>query len=273
MAADEPRTESALVAVPALSQGQPEPLGVLGVTRILLRWSPLIIPLIALSLYLSLSLTSSIQPEFTAQASMLLTGPNELQYTDPTTGELLIEDINPLNELGGSLPTVAQVTAVSLTDSETLSELEARGFAIVFNVWNESRSPIINAEAIDSDADIAADTVVYLLGLVESDLQARQDALEAPDALRITAQPIDEVSVSEPDFSGKTRTRIGLAVVGVAFSIALAFVFEGVRQLVSRSRARREQLSESEASGLQFAVAGTDRRLLDDDPPDDVESR
>ncbi len=177
---------------------------------------------------------------------MLLTGPNELRTIDFETGEVFVEDVNPLSLLGGSLSTVAEVTALSLTDSETSNELDDQGLATVYNVWNESRSPIINAEAIDSDPDLAADTVAYLLGLIGDDLEQRQNELDAPLTNRITAQPIDEVSVSDPDFSGRNRTRIGLAGVGAALSIASAFLFEGLYQLYRRYQARRKARQEAE---------------------------
>ncbi len=225
-----------------------KPLGVLGATRIVLRWSPLVLPLVAASIYFAISLTSSIQPEYTAQASMLLTGPNELRTIDFETGEVFVEDVNPLSLLGGSLSTVAEVTALSLTDSATSNKLDDRGLTTVYNVWNESRSPIINAEAIDSDPDLSADTVTYLLGLIGTDLEDRQNALEAPLTNRITAQPIDDVSVSDADFSGRNRTRIGLAGVGVALSIASAFLFEGLYQLYRRYQARRRERTQVEES-------------------------
>ena len=239
-----------LAVVPHVAQSETQPLGVLGATKIVVRWFPIVIPLIALSVYLSLTLTSSIQPEFTAQASLLLTGPNEVLTIDVDTGELLIEEVNPLNQLGGSLPTVAQVTSISLTDTETLNELENRGLASVYNVWNENRSPIINAEAVNSDEAIAADTVSHLLGLIQADLVTRQDALDAPLTSRIVAEPIDEVSVSNPDFSGRTRTRLGLAAVGLALSVASAFLFEGLRQLYLRSRARNRAAISEEARAV-----------------------
>ncbi len=179
---------------------------------------------------------------------MLLTGPNELRTIDFETGEVFVEDVNPLSLLGGSLSTVAEVTALSLTDSATSNKLDDRGLTTVYNVWNESRSPIINAEAIDSDPDLSADTVTYLLGLIGTDLEDRQNALEAPLTNRITAQPIDDVSVSDADFSGRNRTRIGLAGVGVALSIASAFLFEGLYQLYRRYQARRRERTQVEES-------------------------
>ncbi len=263
---------------------QAKPLGVLGATRIVLRWSPLVLPLVAASIYFAISLTSSIQPEYTAQASMLLTGPNELRTIDFETGEVFVEDVNPLSLLGGSLSTVAEVTALSLTDSATSNELEDENLTTVYNVWNESRSPIINAEAIDSDPALAADTVTYLLGLIGTDLEDRQNELEAPLTNRISAQPIDDVSVSDADFSGRNRTRIGLAGVGVALSIASAFLFEGLYQLYRRYRARRSerlQAEEESAGGLDElrdyvddeidpndkALVGAQRRSTPSGPP------
>lgn len=215
------------------------PVGILGVSRILLRWSAIVLPLIGLSVYLAATQTSDIDPDYTAAVSVLLVGPNEVRTTDFETGDVDIDPINPLNNLGGSLGTVATVTNISVSDDPTRQSLVDEGLTDAYAVWSESRSPIINIEVVDSDPDVALATTARLVDLIVADLKQRQDDLGAPDDERISGLLIDESTLSEPDFEGRDRVRIAIFVVGLGLSLATAFVLEGLSQLVRRSRSRR----------------------------------
>lgn len=254
----------------------PVAVGALGMARILLRWSPVIVPLAILSLVFAIRQTSEIDPEHTSTVSVLLTGPNEARITDFETGEVNIEDVNPLNSLGGSFPTVAEVTAIAMSEGGVLDQLQDEGLSTNVVVWVESRSPIINVEAVHGDADVAAATTDRMVELIGENLQQRQDALEAPETDRITPQKIADSTVGGADFGGRTRVRIALAVVGLGLSGMLAFVLEGLYQLFTRARAaqRRRGMTDwtseearGEVPGVAAVVAEEEARALEGTVP------
>ncbi len=257
----------------------PTPVGVLGLTRILLRWTPFVLPLAALSLYFAVNQTSEIDPEFTAEASVLLIGPNEERTRDFDTGRIFVEDVNPLNSLGGSLNTVATVTAIAMTSGPVIDQLESEALSTNVVVWVESRSPIVRIEAVDSDRDKAAATSDRLVELITEDLQERQDALDAPSTDRISTQRISASTVGGADYGGRNRVIIIIAVLGIGFSVAAAFLFEGLYQLYRRYRIRKreagnvtpEQLPPADGAENTPATVGISEEMLTSLDPVDEE--
>lgn len=236
------------------------PVGVLGVTRTLLRWSAVIVPLAALSLYFSIVETRDIKPEFEATTSMLFVGPNEIRITDFRTDEVNIDAINPLSSLGGSLATVATVTAISMSDGSVYEQVLDEGLADDYAVSVDGRTPIINVQAWSTDSDLAESTLERLVELAVEDLDERQNDLGAPETERISIQRIDRGTLGDADYQARNRARIAFAVVGIGLSVASAFLLEGLYQLFRRYRTR-DQRSAAPAEPVDSADIDREERL------------
>jgi len=222
----------------APSDFEPPTVGLLGVLRILLKWSFVVAPLAALTVWIALSQSDGIEPEYMAEASVLLVGPNELILEDFETGVTTVEQINPLQTLGGTLGTVAKVISLGMADPSVEALLEADGLATNHVVWVDGNSPIVRMEAFDNQPEIANLTVVRLTEMIFSDLEELQDSLEAPESNRIEAKRISSGLVGGPDFGARTRFRLAVAAVGFALSAASAFILEGAVELWRRRKRR-----------------------------------
>lgn len=228
----------------------PTSFSVARASLILLKWSGLIIPMSALSLWLAISQTSEIDPEYTSEVSLLLVGPNTVLINDFENDEVYVDDVNPLNNLGGSLSTVAEVTALSV-QTDVAERLESEGLATDVVVWVPTkRTPIISAEAIGDDVELVEATTDRMAEMIIADLEDRQNGLDAPATKRISAEQIAASSAGPPDYGGRNRVRIAIAVVGIGLSVATAILFEGVYQLFRRFRLRRKARRASKASDV-----------------------
>ena len=213
-------------------------VGLLGILRILIKWSFVVAPLAALTIWLALSMSADIKPEYTAEASVQLIGTSEIQREDPVTGEIFIESINPLESSPAALTLLARVTVLALGDASVGQELVDSGLTANYNIWVDGRSPIIRTSATDEDPAIAAATAERMINLVFSTIEERQDDVDAPEINRITALPISSGLVGGADFGARDRFRLAIAAVGFALSAAAAFFLEGITELWRRHKRR-----------------------------------
>ena len=211
-------------------------VGLMPILKTLLRWSWVVALLGLLTVWLTLNRTESIQPEYTAEAALLLVGPSERLIENGFDGEITIDEVNPLEQLGGTLPTVATVTMFAISDPGVSMRLESEGLTSDYEVGTESRTPILRIEATDETPQIARRTVERLTELVSIDLDRRQNLLNAPETDRITAQVISSGVTAGPDFSDRSRVRMALALVGFTLSVGAAFLLEGISQIWQRRR-------------------------------------
>lgn len=218
---------------------RPVDIGALGIAKVILKWSFVIAPLIAFGVYLAITETRDVAPTYTAEASLLLIGPNELQVADVETGDVYLEDVNPLMRLGGSLDTIAGIIVLAIKDANSADMLRSEALTTDYNIWKDRRSPVLFIEALHQNPEVAAATATRIGELVVTELDDRQNAVGAPEADRVLAVEVTAASVSAPDFNARTRLRIAILAASVAVAFAVAFLLEGLHQLWRRSRARK----------------------------------
>lgn len=214
-------------------------VGVFGIAGVLLKWWFVVLPLVGLSLFLAQTTTDSIQPEYTADVSMIVVGSSEVLAIDPETGDIEIEDVNPLIALGTTLNTVASILALGMLDDAVLTTLDDEGLSTAVEVTVADRSPILTFEVTDRSREVAGDTADRMIELVQGDLERRQDELGAPDANRLFVQPIKTTTLGGADFGGRSRVRIAFAAVGVGLSCTVAYLLEALVQGRRRRKAIR----------------------------------
>lgn len=213
--------------------------------KLMLRWRYVTVPLIVLTFVAAFTVSARAQPEFTAQGSLMLVGPTTSETTD---GE--VATANPLLSQNGALPTTAYVTALAATSPQVRTLLGGEGLSTTYDVAAESRLPIVLLEVRAPTREMATNTALRLVELIDEDLRLRQDAADIPNDQRVTADVIGISSAGGADYGGRTRLRIVIILFGLVATIGVAFGLEALR----RHRRDRDEPN-----------AGTDG---DSDPPE-----
>ena len=203
-------------------------VGLFGIVSVLVRWWYLVGLVLGVGLFLAVRSSENVEPEYLAFATVVVIGSNEVERVNPATGELVVEQVNPLVRIGSQLETVAALTAISMRDRSVYTQLEEEGLSTNVEVVAESRSPVLEVTVTDRDPLVAATTVDRMIELIEEDLDRRQDALGAPDDQRVLVTVISETTVGGADFGGRTRTAIAFAAAALGASLLVAYTLEGV---------------------------------------------
>lgn len=225
--------------------------------KLFLKWWFIVVPMVVLTLGVSLLLSDRVQPEFTASGSMILNGPSVSEQGDEVDGD----DANVSNPLvsSGGLPTTAYVTALSVGSPQVASILADEGLATSYDVAAETRLPIIRFETRSGSREGATQTAIRLVELIEDDLSLRQEAAGVPAGERVTTEVIDIAAAGGGDYSGQNRFRIVVIALGLACTIAVVFLVE------SLSQRRRDRATDGENGDAPEHSAG---ELEHDDEPE-----
>ena len=218
--------------------------------KLMARWWFVTVPMMILTLVATAALSDRIDPEFTARGSMILAVPST--GADAEDGGTDATVANPLLSINGALPTTAYVTALSIGSPQVASILAEEGYSTSYDVAAEARMPIILLETRAPTREMATNTALRLIDLVDNDLQLRQDAADVPGDDRVTADVISVAVVGGADYGGRTRMRIVLLGLGLGATVGAVFVLEGLRQRrrLAADGTTADRASDSESTDL-----------------------
>lgn len=196
----------------------------LDVAKLLARWWYVTMPLVLLTITAAFIVSQGIQPEFTAQGSVLVVAPSADETGQGAGGS------NPLLTQNAALPTTAYVTSLALTSPQVGFLLGEEGLSTSYDVAVEDRLPIILLETRAPTRELATNTALRIVELIEDDLRLRQDAADVPSAERVSSVVIGVSSSGGADYGGRERLRIVVTALGLMLTLGAAFLLEGVAQ-------------------------------------------
>jgi len=182
------------------------------------RWF-VFLPLAALAVAASLTLSGRVDPEYSASGSIMLVG--RLVTTDVPTEPQVV------NPYGGSLPTTAQMLQLSMSGVSAKRALADAGLSTNYQVSVQARSPFMFVQATAASPGVAIETVNHVISLTERELVVRQDAAGAPENGRVGVEVIASAETAQSDAGGQKRTKLLVAGLGLAFAAAAAVLVEG----------------------------------------------
>ena len=219
------------------------PPGLLGVAKLLLCWWWAFLPTVMLAVAIGVFFARDIGPEYVVERSMLVVGSNEVRIVDEESGEIEIENVNPLISLGSSFNTVASIMSIAMSDPEVFDQLHEEGLSTDVEVLAGSRSPVMLIRVYDSDDARAAATADRVVEMTAEELTRRQDALGAPEEERVFVESISGNVVFGPDYQGRNFLLLGTAAAGVAVGGGFVLVLEGLRRLKRSRQTRVEEFT------------------------------
>lgn len=190
------------------------------------RWG-LLLALVILSEGILLGVSSTVEPTYEAEASMVLIPPPSSE----------IPDLNRLLDLG-SLGDSVEVLARSMRSADVQEDLEAVAPDAEFEVSPDysSSAPILLLDASGPDQDETAELLAALLERAPRNLEQLQAGLDIPERSRITQVVVSRDPEPVPDLRSRLRVLGVLAVALVALSAVLVAALDGI--LLRRSAGR-----------------------------------
>lgn len=218
--------------------------------RILARRWYVVVPMIVLSVVVSMRTVSSVKPDYEAQGTMLLLGPRESAPPASAPPEAAPTVVNPYTSFTSSLSTMAVALQVVVTDGTHRRELADKGLSDDYDAVVGEDGPTIEVTATAPSERVAVETLQTIFSMLSEELQQRQAAVGAPPQLQITAQPLvvpddaAEVSVA------RDRAMAALAVLGLLATISAGLITDSLATNRQRrtTRGRHEWLDASGAA-------------------------
>lgn len=231
--------------------------------RVVARWWFVALPIVVITAAASVLFTSGIQPEYTAEGSVLMLGP-AVRESEDEPGEF--DTLNPLIDQPSALETVAVVVALSIDGPEVRNILAAEGLSTAFALGTERGVPIILLETRADARNIALRTAERLAELIDEEVRLRQVAGDVPQSERVTTSVVQLGAVGGADFGGRTRVRILVGALGVGTAFGAAFLLEGLK----RRRSEAAEPSESTVVSVSSAdeVGAQSEFPIDSDGPE-----
>lgn len=234
------------------------------------RWY-ILLPLLALTGYVTMAVGDSVRPQYEVTAtSILVPGTVESEIASPY----------------GDLESTTGVLTILLDNIESRSDIAALGLDSDYMTEGRSRTSIIDFSVISDTPEVGLATGEAVLGLADQELRERQDAAGIVPQAQIGLQVLQAPSVSDVVTDGKLRNMAIVGMLGAVVSVLVAVLFDDIVGLIRRRfRKRRERpagMGDPSAAPLQTDTSAgqvSDRRsALDEagasnvaDPPEESE--
>lgn len=192
--------------------------------RVVTRWWMVTVPILVIGLTGAFVLSSNINPEFQAEAAVLLVGPTVRSQDEGG------DAVNPVLVQPAALTTAAEVAALSANTAQVRNLLASEGRSTSYEVGAQRSNPILVIEVRAWSREEATTTTLRIVELIEEDLRLRQDAVDAPQDQRVTTSVIGLSAVGGADYGGRNRARVALAVLAIGAAFGAAFLAEGLER-------------------------------------------
>jgi len=194
---------------------------------------------VALMLAGAIGIFFMVPPTYEVKASDVLLVPAQV-------GSSQAGQANPYLGFGGSLGIVAEITARRMNDQSTIEEMLTKGATAEYLVdIVPGEAPMLQVTANSKDREAALRTAQVIEKAMTELLTQNQIDLKAPENLLITTSPVTTPTHAEVQRGSQMRALAGMAVVGLALTVLIAFLRESV-QTRKRQKAAAGQVEESE---------------------------
>lgn len=190
----------------------------------------------------SIGIFFMVPPTYEVKASDVLLVPAQV-------GSTQAGQANPYLGFGGSLGIVAEITARRMNDKSTVEEMIAKGGTAEYLVdIVPGEAPMLQVTANSKDREAALRTAQIIEKSMTELLTQNQIDLKAPENLLITTSPVTTPTHAEVQRGSQMRALAGMAVVGLAMTVLIAFLRESVQtRRRQKSAAATEEQEDEEA--------------------------
>lgn len=182
------------------------------------RWY-VFVPLMALTVLGVLQVGKGVDPQYEVTATAIL-----------VPGVATSEIDNPY----GSMDETNQVLSIVVEGTEAREQIEALGLESGYEMDPRSRSRIMNFSVISDSPEEGLATGDAVLELAHQELAERQAAVGISEDAQVGLQVLQAPSVSEVVTEGKTRSMAIVGVLGAAFAVLVAVLFDDLVGLLKR---------------------------------------
>lgn len=183
------------------------------------RWYVLV-PLLIISLAAAFAIGSRSQSEYEVSGVVILLVPEQ----DPGSP----------NPYAGS--SASQLLTIQATSSAARTAFLEKGLSDEYEVFHESRTPIVQLTVVAVSEQAALDTAEEIVEYLETTLDLSQKELGITKSARVTLGVVDAPDVVNPAEGGRLRLTGVLAVLGIIGSFACTVLVDAIL-------ARRKSLS------------------------------
>ena len=183
-----------------------------------------------------------VAAEYTADASVILLGPNQQAAGDTLDPNVASTDVNAYLAGCSSCEIVARATQLALMSSPTMQSMAEQGLSTDYSITVENRSPIMLLQTSATSGSQATETLQGLIDRLNQELESSQTDVNAPTDQRISANVLAQDEEASTSAGGRSRVRLALLAVGAAVAVGAAFAVEGMAY-------KRGQRDEDEPAG------------------------
>lgn len=193
------------------------------VVATLRRWY-VFLPLLALTVFVTLRVGQGINPQYEVTATtVLVSAPESPRYDNPY----------------GTLDETNQVLEIVLDDSATREQIGAAGLDPEYVVNARSRSRITEIVVVSATAQLALATGEAVIERGQQELAERQSAADIPSTAQVQLQVLQAPSVSDTVTQGKRRSMAITFILGGATSALVAVLVDDLVGFLRRRGPQR----------------------------------
>jgi uncharacterized protein involved in exopolysaccharide biosynthesis len=232
----------------------------LGVAR---RRKWLLIPLVVLSVALSVAAFLVTPASYEAKSSLVLLAPTQVVEGDTTP-------VNPFLNFGGSQDTAAQVLQVRMGDDQVHERLEDEGVTGEWTFEIEGSAGPLSVITVEEDSPKAAiRSAAIIAETAQEQFTDMQIQAGSPEAQLINLKAVTTPGTTKTITQARIRNAAAVLALGLALSIGLVFAVEGV----SRSRRRAAAADTAAAADDEERTNGASPPWSGDDEGDGRKAR
>jgi hypothetical protein len=199
--------------------------------RVLARRWFVVVPLLILTGFAAVNLYSASQPEYSVNGSMLLRGPSVSQDEDSGLR-------NPYLDYGNMAVPARVVTDIMLTPSVYHELTRDTGTTFEIGLDTTTSAPLVMLTVNGPSPEAVVTAAQAIVDYFGATLQQRQLDAGAPEQTLITtevvAPPVDVLQEN----ASRVRMLVGVAGVGVLFSVGMAFLVEAIVRVRARGKGK-----------------------------------
>ena len=226
-------------------------MDLLSLLSILVRRWYIFLLVVAITAAGLLYLYPRLKPDYQATGALLLSPPNSqsvLIQNQPTQ-----IPVNPLLLNSTGVLGVA-TTLASVGGNEAEREYVTAQYRATYTITVDSHAPLITVQGTAPSQTDATGGVTAVLSYLKEQLNVLQNSVGAPPDQLVSARDLYEPDTVIPSNSGRYKTLLILAAVGLLVASSLAFLVDGIavslrfRRFLTSSEPRRRRMRVATAS-------------------------
>ena len=213
--------------------------------RLLIRRWAVVIPTIAITVFVGQEMLSSVEPEFEANGSILVLAPPETAVSG-TTGTS-VDDVspssevvsNPFAEISAALNTSAFALAQLATNEAERERITASGLSADYDVVVLSDGPILSITARAERPTQAVATAKAVMELIAERIDEREARIGVPPERRLDLEVLSTPTKASELTIARTRAIVATVALGIVATLGAGLLAESWATSEMRVRSGR----------------------------------